>query len=173
MRLARENSESWGQRTISSSQTAQLAATLAAQSKRDAGEFAKCDIVFASGNDFDASIAYTPGQGALMSSLGITGFSVSVLSYNLATGNWNPIGQQMMTGYLEKVDSTDVDFPTVSPDGGDTSETITIPAFVPVAGHSGHQIVVFVLMPFRTINSVKHILQEYCSFTAVELPACS
>lgn len=171
LRLARENADLWGQRTVSSSQTAKLAATLAAQSKRNAAEFATLFVDYASGNDFEANINYSSAQAALMASLGITGLSVSVISYNLATGNWNPLAQQMMTGYLEKVDSSDVDIPTIDPTGEDNTETVTVPSFTPASGHTGHQIVVFVVLPYRAINNVNHILQEYCSFTAVELPA--
>lgn len=171
LRLARENTESWGQRTVSSSQTAQLAATLAAQSKRNAAEFASCVVEYVENNAFDAIVSYSPEQVVLMNSLGITGFSVSILGYNLATGNWNPIGLQMMTGYLEKVEDYNVDFAALQPTGDSTSETLTIPSFVPAAGHSAHQMVVFVILPYRTINGTNHIMQEFCSFTAVELPA--
>lgn len=171
LRLAKENAGAWGQRTVSSSQTAQLAAVLSAQSKRNAYEFATCSVVSSAQDEYDASVSYDAGQAALMASLGITGFSVSFVAFNLATGNWSAQGQVMLTGYLEKAASGTADFSTIDPAGEADSETLDIPQFIPAAGHSGHQIVVFVIMPFRTINSVNHVLQEYCSFTAVELPA--
>lgn len=171
LRLARENSDSWGQRTVSSAQTAQLAAILAAQSKRSSTEFVTCSVEYASDNDFDAGVEYDAGQAALMSSLGISGFNVSIVVYNLATGNWNPLALQMMTGYVEKADTTTAAFSSINPAGDSTTETLTTPAFIPASGHSGHQIAVFVVMPYREIASEQHILQEYCSFTAIEMPA--
>lgn len=175
LRLARENTESWGQRTISSSQTAQLAATLAAQSKRDVNEFISFDVKFESGNEFTANVAYDADQATLMLSLGITALTVSATVFNLATGNWNPLGQQMMTGYLEKEETADVFLnKTIEAGTGESdSTTLDVSAFVPAAGHAGHQIVVFVVLPIREINGVGHILQEYCSFSAIELPARS
>lgn len=171
LRLARENTQNWGQRTVSSSQTAQLAAILAAQSKRNPEEFASMSIEFDSGNDFAAIATFTAENSALMASLGIDGLGISVAAFDLATGNWNPQGLQMMTGYLDKVATASIVFEDIAAgDTGDANETMTIPTFIPAAGHSGHQIVVFVVTPYRNINGVNSILQEYCSFLALEVP---
>ena len=171
LRLARENTASWGQRTVTNAQTAQLAAVLTAQSKRNADEFLSWDLVSGGENAWDIEYNYTPEQASLMASLGIDKINASVVAFNLATGNWNPLGQQMMTGYIEKADSVSVEIDPISPTGGDGTETLNFSAFVPAAGHSGHQLVVVVVIPSRIINSQPHILQEYCSFFAVEVPA--
>lgn len=171
LRLARENTASWGQRTVSSSQTAQLAAILSAQSKRNANEFLSWDLVSGGDNAYDIEYAYTAEQASLMASLGIDKINASVVAFNLATGNWSLQGQVMLTGYLEKGDSASVEIDPINPAGGDGSETLSVSEFIPAAGHSGHQLVVVVVMPSRTVNSQPHILQEYCSFVALEIPA--
>lgn len=172
LKLARQNSNTWGQRTVSSSQTDQIAAVLSAQSKRDVNEFVNVNVVAVSANDFDLHADYTAEQATLMASLGINKITVYASVYNLATGNWNPIAGEMATGYFSRAefvtpfDSADV----VAGTGESNDETGTVPAFIPEANHSGHQIAVFVVLPIRSINSVDHILQEYCSFTAMTLP---
>lgn len=169
LRLARENSSAWGQRTVSSAQTAQLAAVLSAQSKRAADEFINVSIASSGDNDYDVNFEYSSAQAALMNGLGITGLQVTATIFNLATGNWSAAGQVMLSGYLEYVLSVNGIFTTINTAGDSDSETATFPPFIPAAGHSGHQIAVFVIMPTRTIAGDTHILQEYCSFIALPI----
>ena len=171
LRLARENTGSWGQRTVSASQTAQLAAILSAQSKRDFTEFLSFGCTRESSTSINCAISWTGTQASLMAGLGITGLSYQISVINLATGNWSAEGQQMLTGYIENGESVNessvVDAGSQHKDDYDLDLT----TFIPAPGHSAHRLVVAVFMPYRTINSVKHVLQEYCSFVAVEIPA--
>lgn len=170
LRLARENTGSWGQRTVSSSQTAQLADLLSAQSKRNVNEFVSLFVSNEGENTINCLVRWSAEQAAAMLALGITSLSWSFTVFDLASGNWNAMGQQMMSGYLQKGENwsytTAVD-PSVA---GEEDHMIPYETFVPAAGHSGHSFVVAVVMPVRTINNVNHILQEYCSFKAFVLP---
>lgn len=169
LRLARENTGSWGQRTVLASQTAQLAAILSAQSKRDFSEFFNFAITREAPTSVNCVVSWTAEQASLMNSLGITGAAFSVTIIDLATGNWSAAGNQMLTGYFERGENwTD----TSEVDGANTSDQdMATPAFVPAPGHTAHRLAVAVFMPYREINSQAHTLQEYCSFVAVEVPA--
>lgn len=171
LRLARENENTWGQRTVSSSQSAQLAAILSAQSKRDYTEF----LSFTCGRETETSIncqvAVSAEQASLMIGLGITGLSFQVSIFDLATGNWSVQGQQMLTGYFERGEVWTDSMTIVAGNPSDDDADLGLPTFVPASGHTGHRLVVAVFMPTREVNGVIHVLQEYCSFVCQMIPA--
>lgn len=173
LKVAREHTANWGQRVVTSDDTAKLCEILSAMSKRDFNEFVSLGIARTGSDEATLSYLITKTQATLMSSLGITNISVTAVQYDLATGQWVPLAQEMSTGYLNRKNSADILSNTVVVAGQENegTESLEVDTFVPEANHSGHQIVVFVVMPERSINSVVHILQEYCSFVAMELPA--
>lgn len=173
LKVARENTSNWGQRVVTSDDTAKLCEILSAMSKRDVNEFVSLGIARTGSDEATLSYLITSAQATLMSSLGITNISVTAVQFDVATGQWVPLAQQMSTGYLYRKNSADILKNTVVVAGQENEgdESLEVGTFIPEANHSGHQIVVFVVMPERTINSVTHILQEYCSFVAMPLPA--
>ena len=171
LRLARENTASWGQRTITNAQSAQLAEVLASQSKRDIAEFASVVVTRSSSSVVNINISGSIEQATLLSSLGVDRALVSVKLFNVATGQWNPLGGIMMTGYIEQKDSDSADVSITAGSTFESDNDLDVDTFVPAAGHAGHQLGVVVFMPIRTVNSVEHILQEYCSFTAFAIPS--
>lgn len=172
LRLARQNVSPWGQRTIESAQTPQVAATLAAMSKHDISEFVSVSVTRSDASTVSAAFAYSGDQATLMTSLGINHLLLNCYIYNLATGKFNAVTGEMSTGYLDRQFSTGL-YDDVIVDGSSSEgdNDYTLSAFVPAAGHAGHQIAVFVALPQREIDGVTHILQEYCSFTALPIPA--
>lgn len=173
LKIARQGSASWGQRVVTSADTARLCEILTAQSKLAASDFVICDVTRDSTTESTVGVEVTSEQATMMASLGIDTLDVSAVQYDIATGQWVPLAHEMSTGYLVKNDSA-LPFnaePIISGQAANNSETISVATFVPQANHAGHQIVVFVVMPSRTINSQAHILQEYCSFIAMPLPA--
>lgn len=173
LQVARENTASWGQRVVTGSDTAKLCEILSSMSKRDVNEFVSLSIVRVGADNISLRAVYTADQATLMSSLGITNLTVRALQYNVATGQWVPAGQQMSTSYFELGDTATI-FDNEDVDAGiaeDNTEDMECSPFIPAPNHSGHQVVVFVVLPIREINSVSHILQEYCSFAAFEVPA--
>lgn len=172
LKVAREHEENWGQRVVTSADTARLCEILSAMSKRDYSEFVSVEVVRTSASVAEANVGFTSAQATLMSSLGITDLTVCATQFDLATGQWVALAQQMSTGYVYRNDIVYSMDNTVVTAGTpvDASEDMDVAQFIPEANHSGHQIVVFVVMPMRSINNVSHILQEYCSFIALPLP---
>lgn len=172
LKVARQHTENWGQRVVTSEDTAKLCDILSSISKRNAGEFISLGVTRESLAEALVTFAYTGDQASLMASLGITNLSVVATQIDLATGQWNPLALEMATGYFYRrdivrpLDSEEINAGT----GSYGSDSINVAQFVPEANHSAHQIVVFVVLPARTINGVEHILQEYCSFVAMPLP---
>ena len=172
LKVAREHTENWGQRVVTSEDTERLCEILSAMSKRDFSEFVSVEIARPSASEAELNGGFSASQATLMSSLGITNITLTAVQFDIATGQWVPLAQQMSTGYLNRRQGADVLNDTVVVAGTEVeeSESLDIETFVPESNHSGHQIVVFVAMPIRTINNVPHILQEYCSFIALPLP---
>ena len=172
LKVARQHTNNWGQRVVTSDDTAKLCDILNSTSKRNSVDFVSLGVTRTSLTAAELSYSYTPDQAALMLSLGITHLSVIATQIDLATGQWNPLAMEMATGYLYKRDSVrPIDNDQILVSGSDGNETLTVAQFTPEANHSAHQIVVFVVLPSREINSVSHVLQEYCSFIAMPLPS--
>lgn len=173
LKVARQHIESWGQRVVTSDDTAKLCDILNSTSKRNAGEFVSLSVSRESVSDATIVYAFTDDQASLMASLGITTLSVVATQFDLATGQWNPLALEMATGYFYQRDSVrPLDNAQIDAGAGDSgNESMNVAQFTPEANHSGHQIIVFVVLPARKINNVTHILQEYCSFVAMPLPA--
>lgn len=173
LKIARQHTENWGQRVVTSDDTAKLCEILSSMSKRNPVEFVNLSVDRTSAAEASVLAAATAEQMNTMSGLGINKLTVTAIQYDVATGQWNPLAQEMATGYFYRRDTAYPADGEVITAGGDfsNSETIDVSAFVPEANHSGHQIVVFVVLPARTINGTDHVLQEYCSFVAMPLPA--
>lgn len=172
LELARSHAAMWGQRVVTSADTARLCEILTAQSKKDFNELISISITRSQLSEADIIYDVNEEQETFMSSLGIDAMNVVCVQYDIATGQWVPLALQMTTGYVVRNNSATIEVTGIQPGGNSSgSETIETAAFVPESDHAGHQIVVMVAMPMRTINGVAHILQEYCAFKAVELPA--
>lgn len=172
LKVAREHTANWGQRVVTSEDTARLCEILSAMSKRDPSEFVSLGVSRTSATVAGLVYALNGEQSNLMLSLGITHLTVTGVQYDVATGQWVPLAQQMTTGYFYRKNSVDVfgDY-ELEPDGSESAtEDLSVENFIPAPNHAGHQIVVYVIMPSRSINGNLHILQEYCSFVAMPLP---
>lgn len=173
LKVARQNVENWGQRVVTSDDTQKLCDILSSTSKRNASEFVTLSVVRSSLAEATLNYSVSVNQASLMSSLGITNLSVVATQFDLATGQWNPFALEMATGYFYQRESARPldDTPITAGESESGTESINVNSFTPEANHSGHQIVVFVVLPAREINNVSYILQEYCSFVAMPLPA--
>lgn len=175
LKVARQHAQNWGQRVVTGEDTAKLCDILTSTSKRNANEFVALGITRTSAAAAALSYSLTPDQTASMASLGINVISIKAAQFDLATGQWNPLALEMATGYLDQKDTVmlldNEDFVSGASLSGE--EDLDVAEFVPEANHSGHQIVVFVILPAREVNGVVHVLQEYCSFVAMPLPAAA
>lgn len=173
LKVARQHTENWGQRVVTSEDTQKLCDILSSTSKRNPFEFIlSFDIERTSLTAATLSVEVSANQATLMSSLGINHLTVTAVQYDLATGQWNPLAQEMATGYMFTRDSIlPLDSQIIAGQSTDGNEDIIVDEFTPEANHSSHQIVVFVVLPARVVNNINHVLQEYCSFKAMPLPA--
>ena len=173
LKVAREHTANWGQRVVTSSDTERLCEILSSMSKRDAAQFVSLSLSRVSATSADVNFEVSEEQENLMVSLGINRLTVKAVQYDIATGQWVPLAHMMSTGYYVAKDTIlPLDGAEIEEGGTDSgSESMDVATFVPEANHSGHQIVVFVVLPGRSVNGVTSILQEYCSFVAVPLPA--
>lgn len=173
LRLARQNTEDWGQRTLASGQVSQICDALNSTSKLNLDDFISTSVKRSSVTAGSASVVVTGDQATMMKSLGIDEITVAARVYDLATGKFNGIVGEMATGYFYTKSVVSV-YNGEEVDAGQemgNSEDFTTGEFIPAPNHAGMQIVVFVFLPARNINGSTHILQEYCSFKAMPLPA--
>lgn len=172
LKVAREHTANWGQRVVTSDDTQKLCDILSAMSKRNPHEFVSMVVTRTDATTANVAAGYSVEQSTLMASLGINSLMVNAYQYDLATGQWVPAAQIMSQGYFYTKNRKNVLEDEIAAGDSNTSdEDINVEEFVPEANHSGHQLVVFVVLPAKKINNVAHILQEYCSFWATPLPA--
>lgn len=172
--LARQSDAAWGQRCVPADSSAQLASILSAQSKRDPFEFVTVGITKGTGNDYTISASYTAEQATLMASLGINYIHISAVVFNLATGKYSNVSGKMITSEIlgkTTVSGLMEESVDAGTEGSNTEDATIAPFTPPSQLFNGQQIAVFTILPARTVHNVNHILQEYCSFYAVSLPA--
>lgn len=172
--LARQSNLPWGARVVSSDDTAELAAILSAQSKRNPQEFLSLSFTRFSATSLTVSANYTEAQASLMESLGINYLAIKAIPINLATGKYNNATGKIQTGYIRKGEPEWViDLEEVDPTGAQSSTQLEVTdGFTPTPElYNGHQFAVVVVMPARMVGGRIYTLQEYCSFLAVALPA--
>lgn len=173
LKVARQHTQNWGQRVVTSEDTAKLCEILSATSKRNPADFVSLSVTRTSAAEASVRGIATAQQTTTMAGLGINSLTITAMQFDLATGQWNPLALEMASGYFYRRDTAYIiDGETITEGSDfDNNESIDVAQFVPEANHAGHQIVVFVVLPARVINNVAHILQEYCSFVAMPLPA--
>lgn len=172
LEIARQSGGSWGQRVVTSADTAALCETLTKTSKLVMSDYVNATISRSAADEITAELAVTAQQATALAEIGISGMVLSVVAFGLATGKYVAAegGIHKSNYRIDGYDSTSSD---VIPGTADTTDVaVSIPeTFTPDAAlYNGHRIAVLVLMPYRTINSIKHTLQEYCSFVAVPIP---
>lgn len=172
LEIARQSGGSWGQRVVTSADTAALCETLTKTSKLTLSDYVQASFIRDSETNLNVDIVWSAEQATAMSSLGISGLSVSAVAFGLATGKYVADERGIHKSNYRIDGYTSGNASIAAGTEGEESVDISIPAmFIPdPALYNGHRIVVLVLMPYRTINSVKHVLQEYCSFVAVPVP---
>ena len=173
LKLARQNTEDWGQRTLAADQVQQICDALNATSKRNFDEFVNVAVTRSSATQGSVTVSCSADQRVSMLSLGIDNLFVDARVYDLATGKWNDVVKEMATGYFY---TRDVISPAngvaILPDGEiQEAEDFTTDEFVPAPNHAGMQIIVFIFLPAKTVNGNTYTLQEYCSFKAMPIPA--
>lgn len=173
LELAKSAGGSWGERAVPENSYQQLAGILSAMSKRDFTEFGSISQSFdTTTKQIEAEFAYTADQATLMANLGIDKILVKGQVFHLETGKYNAETGKIRNCVSESRAIANID---AAVDAG-TADSLTVfngvtvtAGFTPIppTGYNAQYIAVYVVMPIRTINSVEHVLQEYCSFQAI------
>jgi hypothetical protein len=168
LEIAKVTNAIWGQRVVPADSAAELSGILTAQSKLAMSDLLSLSLTKETGNDFALSYACSGDQATTMAGLDISGFVLVATAYNLATGKFNALTASIRKGFREIVGSNNTEEPISAGSAISGSISITIPeSDVDTKGWNSHQIVVAVLLPYRTINEVDYTLQEYCRFAAL------
>ena len=116
--------------------------------------------VEATSTEVTVSIDQTIGS-AILESLGADGFRINIIRNNVQVGNY--VASLRDYQYSYRVFNTRS--LTLEP-GEDEGSQVAAPQLPPVpAGQANaYALDVVVIMPFRTVNNVEHILQEACTF---------
>lgn len=163
--IVKSNTGSWGDRLIS-----QTNALAVAQAMNDISKNRASDLMsFAVSADSDQiNVTYTTADSMadVLSSIGASG--VIVKTYDVAVYEGTPVaaGQERARTLVRMSDATTANLPASTP-GGDESELSVTPLLPDLSIMTGRTPVYFVyviLMPYRTVNNVQHILQEACCY---------
>ena len=173
LELAKSAGGSWGERAVPADSYNQLAAILSAMSKRDFTEFVSISQEFDTTNKtITVDVTISASQATLLANLGIDKVIIKADVYHLETGKFNAETGKIRNCVMESRLTAEDSYAIVA--GQEVSETFISggsvrPGFTPIppTGYNAEYLAVYVVMPVRTINSVDHILQEYCSFNAV------
>lgn len=173
LELAKSAGGSWGERAVPADSYNQLAAILSSMSKRDFTEFVSIDQDFDTNDKkISSEVTITANQATLLSNLGIDKVIIKADVYHLETGTFNSETGKIRNCVLESRAS--IESPEVIVAGQEVvhsifDNVIVRPGFTPIppTAYNAEYIAVYVAMPVRTINNVDHVLQEYCSFSAI------
>jgi hypothetical protein len=173
LELAKSAGGSWGERAVPADSYNQLAGILSAMSKRDFTEFVSISQEFdATNKTINSNVTISASQATLLANLGIDKVIVKAEVFHLETGKYdsetNRIRNCVMQSRISEESTYNIVAGTAIEDPLLDSEQLR-PGFTPLppTGYNAEYIAVYVVMPVRTINSVEHILQEYCSFSAL------
>lgn len=123
-----------------------------------------------SAEDWDYSITFQDGAPDLLSGIGAQGVFVKAIAINVVVVD--PVSSTLSKGSMRtRVAKAETDnYSDIS--GGQTESESISGISIPnvTTGEVYHRVLCVMVMPFREIADVKSILQEYCSFTTVEVP---
>lgn len=173
LELAKSAGGNWGERAVGADSYTQLAAILSAQSKRDFTEFVSIDQTFdTTDKTILTDVTISANQATLLANLGINKVVIKAEVFHLETGKFDAETGRIRNCIMQSRISQESTYPIVA--GQETVDSLLDnvqlrAGFTPLppTGYNAEYIAVYIIMPVRTVNSVDHILQEYCSFSAL------
>lgn len=155
----------WGQRNLSSTDVESVITTLNLTHKNDPTEFG---LVYSVADD-QLSITYNSTIfEQKLAAIGADGVDLQVLACRPWIGTYSQTDGKYAQSYAraniyggtltpsDDVVDIDYEFRPAPPTGWPATYV---------------DFIVVVMLPYRTVNTVKHTLQEHCSFEAIELPS--
>lgn len=155
--LIKEQTGNWGQRNLTSADKESLKSILDSVSKNDFSEFGLG--MGPAGDEVQANDLFA----AKLASIGADGAKIQVVYCTLSIGKYKPSDNLYIVSIAQR-NSEVIELSTAGSEGITPDYETGLPALMAEVVKFG----VLVVMPYRTINSVKHILQEHCAFATVD-----
>lgn len=120
--------------------------------------------------DWDYAITFQTGAPDLLSSIGAQGVYVKAIAINVLIDD--PVVSTLSKGTMRTRVTKTAQHPYDSISGGQTENESISNISIPVNPGSSvyHRVLCVMVMPYREIAGANNILQEYCSFTSLEVP---
>lgn len=169
--LVKQGTGNWGERSVAAAMLPLVAGYLAEMSKlpfSDLCEISTVGVTAGTGNaiSVDADVNISADAIAAAAAFGADGIDVKMLVNGIEVGNYDASAKDYAPSSLLAQSS--------ALESANTASTLSLGASIakPVSTTGSAALVVtFIAMPYRTINNVKHILQEQCRFTAIDKTA--
>lgn len=166
--LIKQNTGNWGQRGLVATDVAPLCDGISALAKYPFSNLID-SVVTSAGSTSGTSVIDAQVTADGMSTLrgfGADGYAIKCIAASIFAGQYS----SDVDGYIKSlsdVSMIDVNEQSVSTDPTTSSFEISRSAKT-VTGAVKLDIAILIMMPYRTINGQNHILQEYCTFKAIE-----
>lgn len=171
--LVKQGTGNWGERSVAAASLPLVAGYLSEMSKLDFAslcsvELADIDVTNPQDDDLDVDIDVrtSADQMAALAAIGADGMTIKAIVSGIEVGNYNAAAKDYApSDVLSQVSASD----DVAAAG--TSQLSTSTKKPTSTAGTPALIVTLIAMPYRTINSVKHVLQEQCRFAAFDVTA--
>lgn len=173
LEMVKQSTGDWGQRAVTAANTEDMFAALSALAKIPfASNFGLVESVQGEDSgETTINVGGTADMADRLLSLGIDGITFKCLTYQLLTGKYSANLGKIAPGSLifGSSNSSDLTLQSGIIFEANFEDVAVVPAGItPPPTMVAHNLAVIVALPYRTINSQKYILQEYCSFYAIE-----
>lgn len=171
--LVKQGTGNWGERSVAAASLPLVAGYLSEMSKLPISDFCSSsaeDITVAAGAGAEiaitASVPVSEDNFANLVALGADGMDLKLIANGIEVGSYNATAKEYApSSVLAQVAST---YNVTNADDVVIDASIAKPTS---ATGSAALVVTLIAMPYRTINNVKHILQEQCRFIAFDVTA--
>lgn len=166
--LIKQNTGNWGQRGLVATDVAPLCDAISALAKYPFSNLIDTVTVAAGSTSGHCTlnVEISEDGAATLRGLGADGYMIKAIAASVFAGQYS----SDIDGYVKSL--SDVSLTNTSdgpvPDGSSTETFDLVRSSKAVTGSVKLDVAILIMMPYRTINEQNHILQEYCTFKAVE-----
>lgn len=171
LELAKAHPGFWGQRVVTADDTPELAQIVSDTSKLKVADYMAVSLTRTSAAVATLAYQLSPAQVSALISLGIDGFNIKGSLYRVYTGQYSQATGRILRGMVRLANSNDSDEELNAESEIDTSFDIDVATTPAPTGFVDHELVTVLVQPFRVLNNRQYVLQEYCMFVTLQLPA--
>lgn len=171
LELAKTHPGFWGQRVVTANDTPELAQILSDTSKLKVSDFMSVSLARTSAAVATLSYIVTESQASTLIGLGIDGINIKGTLYRVFTGEYSQSTGSILRGMVRLVNSNDSDEDLSVGSSVNSSFEITVGTTPAPTGFVDHELVTVLVQPYRLVNERQYVLQEYCMFVTLQLPA--